>query len=47
MSEEIKINKNAESRLEYRNRLNKISGLVIVLNAILIGIETQTKFNRI
>ncbi len=43
MSAEIKINKNAESRLEYRNRLNKISGLVIVFNAILIGIEASIR----
>lgn len=47
MTRLIKISKNRETKIAYLNRLNKISGLVIVLNAILIGTETQTKFNRI
>jgi len=43
MASLIKINKNGESKFAYRNRLNKISGLVIVFNAILIGIEASIR----
>jgi hypothetical protein len=43
MTSLIKISKNRESKITYLNRLNKISGLVIVLNAILIGIEASIR----
>jgi hypothetical protein len=43
MARIIKINKNGETKIAYRNRLNKISGLIIVLNAILIGIEASIR----
>lgn len=39
----IKSNKNKETKTAYRNRLNNISGLVIVFNAILIGIEASIR----
>ena len=43
MTSLIKISKNRETKIAYLNRLNKISGLVIVLNAILIGIEASIR----
>lgn len=43
MTSLIKISKNREPKIAYLNRLNKISGLVIVLNAILIGIEASIR----
>jgi hypothetical protein len=43
MTSLIKISKNRETKITYLNRLNKISGLVIVLNAILIGIEASIR----
>jgi hypothetical protein len=43
MTRLIKISKNRETKIAYLNRLNKISGLVIVLNAILIGIEASIR----
>ncbi len=39
----IKSNKNKETKIAFRNRLNNISGLVIVFNAILIGIEASIR----
>ena len=43
MTSSIKSNKNKETKTAYHNRLNNISGLVIVFNAILIGIEASIR----